>query len=81
MGLGDIKFMSGIGALLGLQVGISAIFLSFWIGALFILILYISNKVLQSRYNIGMKVELPFAPFLIVGTIIAFVFQLNLVGF
>ena len=72
MGLGDAKLALGIGWILGMTSGLAGIVLAFWIGAVFgILMLVFSNK------KVGMKTEIPFAPFLILGTLIAFMFNLN----
>lgn len=73
MGLGDGKLILGIGWMLGLLQGVFAIIVSFWIGtaiSVFLLILY-KNK-------INMKTEIPFAPFLIISTLITFIFNLNI---
>lgn len=72
MGLGDAKLMLGIGWMLGIYIGIAAIILAFWIGAVIgIIIMIISRK------KVSMKTEIPFAPFLIIGTLIAFLFNLD----
>ncbi len=75
MGLGDAKLILGIGWMLGPMLALSAIILSFWIGAIIsLLFLYFSRK------KIGMKTEIPFAPFLILGTLIAFLFNLDVIS-
>ena len=67
MGLGDAKLSLGIGWLLGLFKGILALLLSFWTGALVsIFLLFFFKK----EYNL--KSRIPFGPFLVLGTIIAF---------
>lgn len=71
MGFGDAKLALGIGWFLGVSGGYTAVILAFWIGALVGLILIFSNA-----GKVGMKSELPFAPFLIIG--IAIVFFANL---
>jgi len=82
IGLGDPKLMLGIGFLLGLTKGFSAIFLAFWIGALFALALWLiniifhKNLVKQGKKSI-MKTEVPFAPFLIIGTLIVLLWNVN----
>ncbi|MEK7062408.1 MAG: hypothetical protein AAB946_00060, partial [Patescibacteria group bacterium] len=81
MGLGDAKLMAGMGLLLGLSGGISAVFISFWLGGAFVFILYLYKKLFKTSYNITMKSELPFAPFLIVGAILTFIFGINLFSF
>lgn len=73
MGFGDAKLMLGIGWMLGLSLGLASIVLSFWIGALVSLgIMFFSGK------KISMKTEIPFAPFLIVGALIVFLFNLDI---
>lgn len=73
MGLGDAKLMIGIGWMLGLSSGVFAIIIAFWLGAAVGLILMAFAK-----SKVGFKSELPFAPFLIIGTLIAFLFNYNL---
>lgn len=74
MGLGDAKLILGIGWMLGPLLGLSALVMSFWIGAV------VSLFVLMfSRKKVGMKTEIPFAPFLIIGTLIAFFLNLDIV--
>lgn len=73
MGLGDGKLMIGIGFLLGLSSGIFAVILAFWLGTAVSL-----SLMLASRKRINMKTEIPFAPFLIIGTLISFFFNLDM---
>lgn len=73
MGLGDGKLILGIGWLLGLSMGLCAVMLSFWIGTVVSLFLML---VLKNKLN--MKTEIPFAPFLILGAFITFLFSLNI---
>jgi len=62
MGLGDAKLILGIGWLLGIEAGISAVTLAFWIGAALSLIwVYVVFKKVKMRY------EIPFGPYLILG--------------
>ncbi|MFT6361581.1 MAG: prepilin signal peptidase PulO-like enzyme (type II secretory pathway) [Candidatus Paceibacteria bacterium] len=84
IGLGDPKLMVGIGFLLGMNLGISSIFISFWIGALFALSVYVVNRIfkktlLRTGKKSIMKSELPFAPFLIIATLITLVFNLQVI--
>ncbi|MDD5606320.1 MAG: prepilin peptidase [Candidatus Pacebacteria bacterium] len=65
MGLGDVKLVFFLGFLLGYPNIIVALFLSFLIGAI-IGIGLILNKKKQ------MKSEVPFGPFLVIGTLIAY---------
>lgn len=80
MGLGDGKLMIGIGWMLGLSQGVFAIIISFWIGTIVSLFLMILSKKLPHLTKIGkmnMKTEIPFAPFLIISTLITFLFSLD----
>ena len=75
MGMGDAKLAIGLGYLLGISRASSGVVVAFWSGALVGLVLLSFSK----KY--GMKSAIPFAPFLIFGTIIAFIFELHLFGF
>lgn len=86
IGLGDPKLMVGMGWLLGMAFGVSAVFVSFWIGTLFAISIMIVNglfkkTLLRTGKKSIMKEELPFAPFLIVGTLVTVIFHLNLFFF
>jgi len=81
MGLGDAKFAWGIGWFLGLSNGFSAILLSFWIGALSGLLLIGAGKffrLLLGHERYTMKSEIPFAPFMVLGTALVFFFDIPL---
>ncbi len=82
IGLGDAKLVIGIGFMLGLAKGVSAVVLAFWIGAgisVAIIIIQKSRLLLSSK-NLTMKSEIPFGPFLILGTLIVFFFGLDVMG-
>ncbi|HTH93305.1 MAG TPA: prepilin peptidase [Candidatus Paceibacterota bacterium] len=64
MGFGDVKLALGIGWLLGLVGGFSAVIFSFWIGAIVGLFLLGVTR----KYH--MRSQVPFAPFLIIATFI-----------
>ncbi len=91
VGFGDAKLAVGMGWLLGLYGGVSAVAFAFWIGAVFALFVlfvqFVRTKLrkvswherimlffkLQKRPKpLTMKSEVPFAPFLIIGTIIVY---------
>ncbi|MCX6757401.1 MAG: prepilin peptidase [Candidatus Nomurabacteria bacterium] len=75
MGLGDAKLALGLGWLLGISLGFSALILAFWIGAIVgILLLVFSGKH-------STKTEIPFAPFLVIGTFLIFLFEINFFPF
>ena len=62
MGLGDAKLVLGIGWVLGLNAGISAVVLAFWIGAVVSVVwMYTTFKKFKSKF------EIPFGPYLILG--------------
>jgi leader peptidase (prepilin peptidase)/N-methyltransferase len=83
IGLGDPKLMVGMGFLFGTAQGISSVFVSFWLGSLVIFSFIVVQKVLRrelfatSKGGI-MKQEIPFGPFLILGTLATVVFNINL---
>ncbi len=84
MGLGDGKLALGIGWLLGLSSGAAALILAIWMGALYgISILAISNIERIKRHlfshtkTFTIKSEIPFAPFLILGTLLAFLYSIS----
>lgn len=64
MGFGDVKLAILLGLILGFPIILVGLFLAFFIGAIIGLIIIFSGKK-------GLKSEVPFAPFLITGTILA----------
>jgi prepilin signal peptidase PulO-like enzyme (type II secretory pathway) len=79
MGFGDAKLALGLGWFLGLRAGIYAIIFSFWIGAIFGLILIGIGKIEQFGFfspifsrHVTMKSEIPFAPFLVFGLLLVY---------
>ena len=87
MGLGDAKLAFSIGWLLGLSGGTASVLLSFWIGAFagigLILIPIVVNNLHRRRLplrspQLTMKSEIPFAPFLALGALLVFLFDINL---
>ncbi|MEK7650641.1 MAG: prepilin peptidase [Patescibacteria group bacterium] len=72
MGLGDAKLALGVGFLLGWPGALSAIIFAFWSGALFGVLL-----ILLKATKINLKSELPFAPFIVLGLLLNFFFNLN----
>lgn len=71
MGLGDAKLAIGLGWLLGISRSLSGVVLAFWIGAVVGLVLVVFGK----KYR--MKSEIPFAPYLVLGAFLAFIFELS----
>lgn len=81
MGLGDGKLAFGIGLLLGLSRGVSAIILGFWIAAAVSLALILVQRIVKlSIPTLKMKTEMPFAPFLVLGTLLAYYFSPDLLS-
>jgi leader peptidase (prepilin peptidase) / N-methyltransferase len=75
MGLGDAKLALSLGWLLGFYRAFSGVVVAFWIGAVVGILLVIFSK----KYK--MKSEIPFAPYLVLGAILAFFFELHIGGF
>lgn len=84
LGFGDVKYIFVIGFFLGLVQGLSAVILAFWIGAAFALSALFLKRFLHNRSlpllgnNFTIKSEIPFGPFLSLGTIASFCFNLDL---
>jgi len=73
IGLGDGKLALAFGFLLPFTSAISGIVMAFWLGALVsIFLLSMQGK------KVGMKTQIPFAPFLIIGALIVFFYPLDL---
>ncbi|MEX2010252.1 MAG: hypothetical protein WD874_00410, partial [Parcubacteria group bacterium] len=81
MGFGDAKLALAIGLLVGLPKGLSALGLSFWIGMLATLafMAVVRSYPLFGLYKrLTMKSEIPFAPYLVLGAWLSFIFQFDL---
>jgi leader peptidase (prepilin peptidase)/N-methyltransferase len=74
LGFGDVKLAVAIGLLLGTSRGFAALVLSFWIGAVIGVAILAAKGKLSSR-----KMQIPFAPFLVIGTLVAFFFDVTVV--
>ena len=83
MGFGDAKLVIGIGLLLGLLEGVTAVILAFWFGAIvgLGLILLERSKLTKKFPHLSLKSEIPFAPFLVLATILALIWDLNFFSF
>ena len=75
MGLGDAKLAWGIGWFLGFAGGITAVILGFWIAFFPSLLLLLSRA---KHYT--MKSELPFAPFLVMGATVTYIFGVDIIS-
>jgi prepilin signal peptidase PulO-like enzyme (type II secretory pathway) len=72
MGFGDVKLAVLMGLLLGLPNVLVALFLAFFFGAIIGLILMVVQKK-------SLKSEIPFGPFLIIGTFLALLYGVQIV--
>ncbi len=72
MGLGDAKLAISIGWFLGLSRALSALTIAVWVGAIVGILLVIFSK------KHGMKSEIPFAPYLVLATVLVFLFGITL---
>jgi prepilin signal peptidase PulO-like enzyme (type II secretory pathway) len=68
MGGGDLKLSVYLGIFLGFPNSIYAIYYGFLIGGIFALILLIGGKK-------GLKAKIPFAPFLVIGSLVSIIFN------
>jgi prepilin signal peptidase PulO-like enzyme (type II secretory pathway) len=73
MGFGDVKLAILMGLLLGLSNVLVALFLAFFFGAIIGVILMVFGKK-------GLKSEIPFGPFLIIGTFIAMLWGAHIIS-
>lgn len=80
IGLGDGKLAWGMGWFLGIGLGLSAVVISFWIGAVISLLIIAVAKIKHKRGGLGMKSEIPFAPFLIAGLALTYFLNLDVMG-
>lgn len=77
IGLGDGKFAWGMGWLLGPIAGLSAVMFAFWIGAVVSLIIIGVQRIFahystEQTEALSLKSEVPFGPYLVLGTGIAY---------
>ncbi len=79
LGLGDGKLALGIGWFLGATLGGSAVMLGFWIGAGYALAIMAIQKLGIHLFGarLSMQSEIPFGPFLILGTFIVYFTGVN----
>jgi prepilin signal peptidase PulO-like enzyme (type II secretory pathway) len=77
MGFGDVKFTVFMGVFLGPSAGFLALMFSFWLGGIVGVYLLIRSYLGKIK-KIDRKSEIAFGPFLILGTLIVFIFNLNL---
>ena len=66
IGLGDAKLFFSVGVFFGWPLALGAMFFSFWLGAI------ISGIAVFFKRSLNLKSEIPFGPFIFLGSIIAF---------
>lgn len=79
MGWGDSGLELGIGWLLGLTLGVSALMMAFWSGAIVGVLLMLFSRIGWQRGHghLTMVSEIPFAPFLVLGMFLAYAFHID----
>ena len=77
IGLGDAKLLFGMGTMLGIVYGLSALFLSFWIGTLYAIFLLLKQRLSNTSGHITMKSEIAFGPFLIISFLIVYFLKVD----
>ncbi|MGB8815635.1 MAG: prepilin peptidase [Minisyncoccia bacterium] len=77
IGFADAKLALGVGWFLGFWAGISAIILSFWIGAIFSIIVMTLGKLNLFSKKLTIKSEVPFAPFIILAVFVEYFLHLD----
>ncbi len=78
MGLGDAKLAIGLGWFLGFPLILSAAVLAFWVGAVVGVGLIVLSNLFKKHSRYNFKSEIPFAPYLVLGLILVFFFDINL---
>jgi prepilin signal peptidase PulO-like enzyme (type II secretory pathway) len=87
IGLGDAKLSWGIAWFLGPALGGTAILFAFWIGAICSLSLIGIQRVMEARARskkgnaLTLKSEVPFGPYLVLGTLIVYLTQFDLFAY
>lgn len=74
MGLGDAKLTVGIGWILGINAGINALILAFWVGAIISVVwLFLTYKKFKRN------TEIPFGPYLVIGMYLVLIFGVQVI--
>lgn len=72
MGFGDVLIALIMGSLLGYSAGLTALMLSFWLGAIYGVLIIVIGKI-KNKKTLSLSSQVPFGPFLILATYIVFV--------
>jgi len=78
IGLGDAKLSVSLGFFLGLSKGIAAVMLAFWVGTIVALAIMFVQRFFLGKKGLSLKSEVPFGPYLAIGTVIAFFLSVNM---
>ncbi len=78
MGLGDGKLAISTGLLLGPSGALAALLFAFWSGAIISLVIIIVRRLAGAPSTVTMKSEIPFAPFIIVGTLVCLFLRIDM---
>ncbi len=78
MGFGDAKLALSIGWFLGLSQGVTATLFAFWSGTLIMLPIMLYQKLRHEKHGLGMKSEIPFGPFIILGFLLSLLMHIDL---
>ncbi len=83
MGMADSKLGLAMGALLGVSLGITSFFFSFWIGALVAIALWAVSRFgpKNDKEEIGMKTAIAFGPYMVLAVWLIYVTKINLFPF
>lgn len=81
LGLGDVKLILPLALLLPWSDNLVALVLAFWSGAIVGVLLIAWSKIRTLGKRYAMQSEIPFAPFLILGTVIAYMVHVPLFPF
>ena len=77
MGLGDAKLALSVGFVLGISGGVAAILLSFWIGTIAALLIILVQR-LRGGKRLGLKSEIPFGPYILIGFLVVLLFHIDM---
>jgi prepilin signal peptidase PulO-like enzyme (type II secretory pathway) len=79
IGFGDAKLIFGLGALLGIVLGLSAVVLAFWLGTLWVLLVWLRAQ-FSGKKALAFGSEIPLAPFLILAIFLVFLWHFDFFG-
>jgi leader peptidase (prepilin peptidase)/N-methyltransferase len=79
IGFADVEIITWIGLMLGVRLGISAVLISFYMGAFFAIGYIIFKKIRGYSYSRIRKIQIPFAPFLLVGFFVVAIIGLDVI--